>query len=255
MAGHRQSSAVCDGLLEPRCSSPATRSDPCCGDRVPALRALARGSRTACYGGLAAARRAGPVALDVDDESWESPPVLSRRQAAFVAAFFLPACGRIGDSYVVHLDPAFTTDEQASVVAALGSWDATVPVHFTVEIGPCSGIHGGQICVHASNHAEIAIKQSAVDGVGVGLTLREQTWGYAVDGGEVFFDMPTIEANYVTDFQRIAAHEIGHAMQLEHNAPGNLMAPMVTDDASAPTCTDDLQWFDVRGERAPACSE
>ncbi len=178
-----------------------------------------------------------------------------RITAAFVIAFLLPACGGIGNSYTVHVDPALTPDEQAAVVAALDSWEAAVPVHFAVEIGPCSGIHGGQICVHASNRAEIAAKQSVSDGIGVGLTLREQTWGHAVDGGEVFLDVPTIEESYVGDFQRIAAHEFGHAMQLEHNAPGDLMAAMLTDDAPAPTCADDAQWFELRGEPAPACSQ
>ena len=61
--------------------------------------------------------------------------------------------------------------------------------------------------------------------------------GHVVDGGEVFIDvLPTVEASYAADFQRAVAHEIGHAMQLEHDAPGDLMAAMLTEDAPAPTC-------------------
>lgn len=173
----------------------------------------------------------------------------------FLLAFagFLPSCGGIGDSYRVAVDPHFTVDEQARVLAALDSWESAVPVHFAVEVGACSGVHGGLICIHASNHAEIAAKQAVTDGVGVGLTVRQQTWGHAVDGGEVFIDLPTVATSYPDDFQRIVAHEVGHAMQLEHDAPGNLMAAIATEDAAAPTCADDAQWYAVRGERPPPC--
>lgn len=171
-----------------------------------------------------------------------------------MVALFFPGCGGIGDSYAVHVDPRFSQEQEVEIVAALDSWEAAVPVHFAVDVSACSGIHGGMVCIHASNRAEIASKQSQPDGVGVGLTLRETTWGHAVDGGEVFLDVPTIEASYSDDLRRIAAHEVGHAMQLEHNAPGNLMAAMATDDAPAPTCTDDSQWYEARGRLAPTCS-
>jgi hypothetical protein len=176
------------------------------------------------------------------------------RFVAPVVSVFLHGCGGIGDSYVVHVDPRFSAEQQAAVVAALDSWEAAVPVHFSVEIGPCSGVSDGMICTHASNRTEMAAKQSASDGIGVGLTLRERTWTHLVDGGEVFIDVPTIESDYSAYFQRIVAHEVGHAMQLEHDAPHDLMGAMATDDAPAPTCTDDAEWYEVRGERVPACS-
>jgi hypothetical protein len=166
----------------------------------------------------------------------------------------LHGCGGIGDSYAVYVDPRFGVGEEAKIVAALDSWEAAVPVHFTVVIGSCSGIHEGEICTHASTRSEIAAKQTQPDGTGLGLTLRETTWGHVVDGGEVFIDVPTVEDSYADDFQRIVAHEIGHAMQLEHDAPGNLMSAIATNDAPTPTCADDGEWYSVRGERAPACS-
>jgi hypothetical protein len=162
-------------------------------------------------------------------------------------------CGGVGDSYAVYVDRRFTPNEQAEALAALDSWEAAVPVHFTAVIGSCSGIHEGAICLHASDASEIAARQSQPDGAGLGLTLRETTWGHVVDGGEVFIDVPTIEGNYPTDFQRIVAHEVGHAMQLEHDAFGNLMAAWATEDAPAPTCADAAEWYAVRGERAPGC--
>ncbi len=166
----------------------------------------------------------------------------------------LPACGGLGNSYVVQVDPSFTADEQAEVLAALDSWEAAVPVHFTAVVASCSGISAGIICTHASNHAEIEARQSVSDGVGIGLTLREQSWGHVVDGGEVFVDVPTIEASYTEDFQRLVAHEIGHAMQLEHDGRGNLMAAMATDDAPTPTCVDAGEWYAVRDEQPPSCA-
>jgi hypothetical protein len=166
---------------------------------------------------------------------------------------FAGGCGGLGDSYVVEADPAFTADEQAGISAALDSWEAAVPVHFHMEIASCSGIHGGIVCIHAADRATVAAKQSQPDGTGVGLTLREKTWGHVVDGGEVFIDLPTVEESYAADFQRIVAHEVGHAMQLEHDAPRNLMAAMATEDAPTPTCTDAAEWYEARGEPARAC--
>jgi hypothetical protein len=165
----------------------------------------------------------------------------------------LQGCGGIGDSYAVYVDPRFGTDAQGTVLRALDAWEAAVPVHFTVLIGSCSGIHEGEICTHASTRSEIASRQTQPDGTGLGLTLRETTWGHVVDGGEVFIDLPTVEQDYADDFQRVVGHEIGHAMQLEHDAPGNLMSAIATEDAPTPTCADAAEWYAVRGERAPAC--
>ncbi len=182
------------------------------------------------------------------DRTWRQTSAL-----AFGVALLLQGCGGLGDSYVVQVDPRFTQDEQATIVAALGSWEAAVPVHFVAEIEPCSGIHGGTICVHASDSATIAANQSQPDGTGVGLTLRERTWGHVVDGGETFIDVATVEESYPADFQRIVAHEIGHAMQLDHNAPGNVMAAMATEDAPTPTCADAAPWYEARSQSPPAC--
>jgi hypothetical protein len=194
-----------------------------------------------------------PTLVDCTGDADRTPPQAS--VLAFVVALFLQGCGGLGDSYVVQVDPRFTQDEQATIVAALGSWEAAVPVHFVAEIEPCSGVHGGTICVHASDSATIAAMQSEPDGTGVGLTHREKSWGHAVDGGEVYIDVATVEEYYAADFQRIAAHEIGHAMQLDHNAPGNLMAAWATEDAPTPTCADDAQWLEARGQTAPACPQ
>jgi hypothetical protein len=194
-----------------------------------------------------------PTLVDCTADADRTPQQAS--VLAFVVALFLQGCGGLGDSYVVQVDPRFTQDEQATIVAALGSWEAAVPVHFVAEIEACSGVHGGTICVHASDSATLAAMQSEPDGTGVGLTHREKSWGHAVDGGEVFLDVATVEEYYPADFQRIAAHEIGHAMQLDHNAPGNLMAAWATEDAPTPTCTDDAQWFELRAQTAPACPQ
>jgi hypothetical protein len=172
---------------------------------------------------------------------------------ALALVAFVQGCGGLGASYVVQIDPRFTQEEQAKIVAALDSWEAAVPVHFVAEVETCSGIHGEAICIHASDSATIASKQSEPDGTGVGLTLRERSWGRIVDGGEVFVDVPTVEESYAEDFQRVAAHEIGHAMQLDHNAPGDLMAAWATEDAPTPTCTDAAQWYALRNQPAPDC--
>jgi hypothetical protein len=172
---------------------------------------------------------------------------------AFACALISTGCGGIGDSYVVLVDPAFSHDEQAKVMEAISSWEAAVPVHLSARIQSCSGIQDGTICTHASTHDEVAAKQGVADGIGLAITLRENTWSHSIDGGEVFVDVPTVEAGYADDFQRVIAHEMGHAMHLEHDVPGSLMAAMVTSDAPGPTCTDEAQWYSLRGRQATRC--
>jgi hypothetical protein len=171
------------------------------------------------------------------------------RAHALACAVALLCCGRgaPGDSYVVLVDPAFSPDEREMVIEAISSWEAAVPVHLSARIAECAGIHDGTICTHASTSDQIAAMH-ATDGVGLGVTLRD-----SADGGEVFIDVATVEAQYKGDFQRIVAHEIGHAMHLDHGPAGNLMAALVADDAPTPTCADAAAWYEARSEQQPPC--
>jgi len=171
---------------------------------------------------------------------------------ACAIALMCCGCGGLGDSYVVLVDPALSPDESEMVIEAISSWEAVVPVHLSARIAACSGIHDGTICTHASTSDQIAAMH-ATDGVGLAVTLRDSTWHHAVDGGEVFIDVATVEAQYKGDFQRIVAHEIGHAMHLDHGRPGNLMAALVADDAPTPTCADAAAWYAVRSAQQPPC--
>jgi hypothetical protein len=146
-----------------------------------------------------------------------------------------------GTSYTVRVDPGFTPSQTEAVLAATADWSAKVPVSLTVEIGDCSGLTDHQIYVRSSDHDEIM----AITGDGARLAYTHIS--SHVDGGIVYLDVWGIGAS---DLQGIAAHEMGHAMGLEHWSSD---APLLMCGHSGPAWArtvqvgDTQQWYSVRG--------
>lgn len=166
------------------------------------------------------------------------------------------SCGGRGDFYTVYVDPAFTPAQDEAIVAALESWEDAAPVSLQPVVGPCSGVHDGQVCIHASDHAGLMSRGAPTDEA-VGLdAYREHIDGTRIDGGEIYIDVPAFESvdgGIAGYFQQTVAHEVGHAMGLMHTGEGSLMAPLLQDGNGVPTCTDVLQWYALRGEPNARC--
>lgn len=146
------------------------------------------------------------------------------------------------DSYTVTVDPGFSSESTEVVMAALDDWESKVPVHFQRQVGPCSGVHEGSICIHAEDPAFIHTK--CKDAEAGGCTTYRATILLG-DGGEIWLDT----SQPADQLQPIAGHEIGHAMGLVHQEGTVLMSPEVTATTAMPA--DVAQWRSLREGLSP----
>jgi hypothetical protein len=147
-----------------------------------------------------------------------------------------PAPGQV---YDVVIDPAFSVPERVYALDALNSWEAILDGRLrvpSVSTGPCSGA-SYQICIHAASLAQIVALGGDADALG--RTLRSDV----SDRADVYIISYPDPSGDVT---RTIAHELGHAMGLEHTQGGTLMCCDTRCAAPLPTCDDVDQWDVVR---------
>lgn len=173
-----------------------------------------------------------------------APAVVGRsrvRRALVGLAFVACAWGLLAgctpapaSSYRVQLSPAFTADQQESILAAVDDWRAVVPVHFDVAVSACSGDDDCRICVAPSYETQ-----------GEPLGRTERRWWLSGESATSTLFVACI-AETTTTLEEAAAHELGHAMALEHTGPGTLMCADGTCMAPKPVAEDVSQWWGLR---------
>jgi hypothetical protein len=157
------------------------------------------------------------------------------------------AAPRLGSEYTLYIDPGFSLSQQDVIVTVAADWEEHVPVHFFPVVAKCSGVNDGIICVHAATREQIKKVNPAasnytryINGAG----HRGDTGGwFGRDGGECFIDagQPDIY------FQPSVAHELGHAMGLEHQPDkGTVMYPGLDGISAWVTTEDAEQWRAIR---------
>jgi hypothetical protein len=158
-----------------------------------------------------------------------------------IAALALIGC--FGSDYTTHLDTGFAPSVLAATKAAAADWEANVPVKITVADGACPpGAHAnGLICMHP-----VALLPSLPwePGITLGFTILTDMW----------IAETLAEKMSPALLQRLIAHEMGHAMGLEHTGPGTLMDPYSDEGALTVQPADAQQWLNIRiaeGKLAP----
>lgn len=159
-----------------------------------------------------------------------------------------------GEMYNVLLDPTFTPAQVEATLTAVKDLQAKLPtLAISVAIAPCSGIHPATLCLHPTD-PPIASKTV------LGWTEHWNHMGYTwrPDGGETWIAFDRIApllAEYPLGNTTVIQHELLHGMGLEHHPGHVLMNIDMNNDATSLTCDDIAQWYYVRYQTPPTCTD
>lgn len=135
-----------------------------------------------------------------------------------------------GTEYATHIQPDIPADIAGSAQAAVADWEANVPVKLHLDIAACNIVHSpATICIHSVQ------------------SIPPIPWepghltGYTIVT-EILLATPDLLKEPADARQRVIAHELGHAMGLQHDVAGTLMYPYSDLGSKTVTAQDAKQW-------------
>ena len=155
-----------------------------------------------------------------------------------------------GFDYTVDIDPAFSSEQEASIILALQQWDRASDgrLHYTsithgqcVELGQEIGNTPGdnQVCYIAKSAQWIKDN----DPFSSDPLAYTQLWPMS-NHANVFLPIEELSSD---KFALISLHESGHSLGLKHSQSDTLMCWDVGCMSATITCDDIAQFDDIRG--------
>lgn len=138
-------------------------------------------------------------------------------------------------TYQVYIDPMFSDYEQGIIRDSLGDWtnksDGIVTFNVTIAKSWGNTTPPHTIWIQSSSQSAVYVDGKPMAG--------ECSQGKLDDNAFIYLPMDKYEGHPAMSwFGQTVRHEIGHALGLEHDVSGTIMAPSHGSASMTVTCTD-----------------
>lgn len=144
-------------------------------------------------------------------------PTASAQRPAASAPAYLPM------SYTVGIDPSVQATDVETVIEALQEWSVAVGVAFTPSLESCATSQAAICIAQGEQNVTVDVAKDALIFGSGPLGECHMTGGY---GGAIVLHAAGDGVLGPDMFRSLVAHELGHAMGLQHT-PGGLMSPAI----------------------------